>query len=117
VALVDPMRVRLALSNLVENAIIFSEPGGKVLVTGKSMNGQIIINVVDEGCGISLDECSRIFDKYYQVSHTPKKNTYGLGLGLYITRRLIEAHGGHVAVDSQLGSGSTFSMIIPVGKL
>jgi PAS domain S-box-containing protein len=114
VAEVDPMRMRLVLSNLVENAIIFSDVGGKILITGKSMNGKIIINVVDEGCGISLEDCSRIFDKYYQVSHTPKKNTYGLGLGLYIARQIVEAHGGSIVVDSQIGTGSTFTLIIPL---
>jgi PAS domain S-box-containing protein len=113
IAEVDPMRMRIVLGNLVENAITYSEPGGKVLVTGKKMNGKIIINVVDEGCGISMPDCSRIFEKYYQVSHNPRQSISGMGLGLYITRRIVEAHGGSIGVDSQLGAGSTFSIILP----
>jgi signal transduction histidine kinase len=116
VASVDPVRMRLVLCNLVENAITFSEPGGKVLITGKAMNEKLIINVIDEGCGISLSDCSRIFEKYFQVSHVPKKSTSGLGLGLYVARLIIEAHGGTISVDSQLGTGSTFTLIIPVMK-
>ncbi len=116
IAQVDPARMRLVLVNLVENAIKFSEVGGKVLVTGKTMNDMIFINVIDEGIGISSGDCIRIFDKYYQVDQKHKKHPDGIGLGLYIAKQIIEAHGGSITVDSQPGAGSTFSIIIPMVK-
>jgi len=116
VADVDPSRMRRVLIKLVDNAIKFSEKDDKVLVTGKSMSGEIIINVIDEGCGISLEDSSRIFEKYSQFNHTLDKDTHGTGLGLYISRQIVEAHGGTLAVSSQLGAGSTFTVTIPVKK-
>jgi PAS domain S-box-containing protein len=116
IADVDPSRIRRVLVNLVENAIKFSVVGGEVLVTGKSMNGNVIIDVIDQGCGIPADECSRVFEKYYQVSHPLKKNTSGIGLGLYISKQIVEAHGGSIGVKSKLGAGSIFTITIPVKK-
>jgi len=116
VAHVDPTRMRRVLIKLVENAMNFSEKDGTVLVTGKSMNGKIIINVIDEGIGIALEDCSRIFDKYCQVDNPQNKNTYGTGVGLYIAKQIVEAHGGTLSISSQLGAGSTFTLTIPVEK-
>jgi signal transduction histidine kinase len=99
----------------VENAINFSDVDGKVFVTGKSMNDEIIINVIDEGCGISLEDCSKIFDKYYQ-SNSLNKNVYGMGVGLNIAKQIVEAHGGTLTVSSQLGAGTTFTITIPMMK-
>lgn len=113
---VDPSRMRRVLGKLVENAIKFSEKDNKVLVTAKVMNGEIIINVIDEGCGISLEDSSRIFEKYSQFSQPLDKDTHGMGLGLYISRQIVEAHGGTLVVSSQLGAGSTFTITIPVEK-
>jgi PAS domain S-box-containing protein len=116
VAEVDPSRMRRVLENVVENAFKFSEVGGTVLVTGESADDNIIINVFDQGCGIPEEEISRIFEKYYQVGHTNTENVYGLGLGLYIAKQIIEAHRGTISVKSQLGAGSTFTIIIPTKK-
>jgi PAS domain S-box-containing protein len=116
IAEVDLSQMRRVLVNLVENAIKFSEAGGEVLVTGESMNGNITINIIDQGCGIPTEDCSRIFEKYYQVSQTLNKNTSGIGLGLYISKQILEAHGGFISVKSQLGAGSTFTLTIPVMK-
>jgi signal transduction histidine kinase len=116
VADVDPARMQRVLSKLVDNAIKFSEKDDKVLVTGKSMNDKIIINVIDEGCGISLEDSNRIFEKYAQFSHTLDINIQGMGLGLYTSRQILEAHGGTLTVSSQLGAGSTFTISIPVMK-
>jgi PAS domain S-box-containing protein len=116
IAEVDLSRMRRVLVNLVENAIKFSEAGGEVLVTGESMNGNITINIIDQGCGIPAEDCPRVFEKYYQASQTLNKNTSGIGLGLYISKQILEAHGGSIAVKSQLGVGSTFTLTIPVKK-
>ena len=112
---VDLSRMRRVLIKLVENAINFSDVDGKVFVTGKSMNDEIIINVIDEGCGISLEDCSKIFDKYYQ-SNSLNKDVYGMGVGLNIAKQIVEAHGGTLTVSSQLGAGTTFTITIPMMK-
>ncbi|OGN98315.1 MAG: hypothetical protein A2Z71_03080 [Chloroflexi bacterium RBG_13_50_21] len=116
IAEVDPSRMRRVLANLVENAIKFSDVDGGILVKGESGNGNITIDVIDQGCGIPAEDCSKVFDKFYQVGHTLKKNRFGTGLGLYISKQIVEAHGGSIAVKSQLGIGSTFTITIPVKK-
>jgi PAS domain S-box-containing protein len=116
VAEVDLARMRRVLVKLVDNAIKSSEKDEKVLVTGKSINDKIVINVIDEGHGIPLEDSSRIFEKYFQVNHTPDNISDGMGLGLYITMQIVEAHGGTLAVSSQLGAGSTFTITLPTKK-
>jgi PAS domain S-box-containing protein len=116
IAELDPLRMRRVLADLVENAIKFSNVGGDILVSGEARNGSITIQVIDQGCGIPGEDCSRVFEKFYQVSHTLTKNRYGTGLGLYISKQIVEAHGGSIAVESQVGSGSTFTITIPVKK-
>jgi PAS domain S-box-containing protein len=116
VAEVDPARIHRVLEHVIENACKFSEVGGDVLVTAGLNDDNISINVIDHGVGISEEEVSRIFEKYYQVSNPHTENVYGLGLGLYVAKQIVEAHGGSIAVKSQLGSGSTFTITIPVKK-
>lgn len=116
IADMDPSRMRRVLINLVSNAIKSSEPDGKVLVTGKLMNNAISINVIDEGLGISSEDTSRIFDKYYQLSQTLDKDISGMGLGLYTSQQIVQAHGGKLSVSSQLGAGSTYTLTIPVNR-
>lgn len=116
VADMDPTRMRRVLVNLVNNAIKSSVTGGKVLVTGKLMNGVIVINVIDEGIGISSEDSSRIFEKYFQVSHTLDQDTSGMGLGLYTSKQIVEAHDGTLSVSSQEGAGSTYTLTFPITK-
>jgi signal transduction histidine kinase len=110
----DAARMRRVLERLVQNAINFSDKDGTVLVTGKAMNGKILINVIDEGSGITLEDSERIFEKYYQVDHPLNQNSFGMGLGLYTTKQIVEAHGGTLTMSSQLRAGSTISITIPV---
>ncbi len=121
----DARRIRRVVNKLVENAIRASDKGGKVLVTCKPMNNNLALNVVDEGPGMSLEDCERIFDKYFQVSQAEQQDTnkeknqaneQGIGLGLYVSRQVVEAHGGKLMVSSQLGAGSTFTVILPMHK-
>jgi PAS domain S-box-containing protein len=114
IASADAARMRRVLVKLVQNAINFSDKDGTVLVTGKAMNGKILINVIDEGSGITLEDSERIFEKYYQVEHPLNQNTFGMGLGLYTAKQIVEAHGGTLSVSSQLRAGSTISITIPV---
>lgn len=116
IADVDLSRMRRVLINLVENALKFSEMDDKILVKVESLNGNAIIDVIDQGCGIPKEDCSRIFEKYYQVSHLSKKNTFGMGLGLYIAKQIVDAHGGTLTVESKLNAGSKFTITIPINK-
>jgi PAS domain S-box-containing protein len=116
IADVDLSRMRRVLINLVENAIKFSEMDDKVLVKVESSNSSAVISVIDQGCGIPKGDYSKIFEKYYQVNHSPNKTTFGMGLGLYIAKEIIEAHGGSITVESKLNAGSKFTITIPVNK-
>jgi PAS domain S-box-containing protein len=113
---VDPERMRRVLANLVENAIKFSPEGGEIQVKGALDKENVTIQVSDKGCGISPEDCSKIFDKFYQANSTRSSNRSGTGLGLFIAKQIVEAHGGAIAVSSKIGVGSTFTMTIPVKK-
>ena len=102
----DPERLGHALSNLVENAIKFSDEGPIVVA---SEDGRIV--VTDEGVGIPEEQIAGVFSG--PAPHAQKSGPSGTGLGLYLTRRLIEAHGGSISVESRVGKGSTFTIELP----
>lgn len=116
IADIDLSRMRRVLINLVENAIKFSEMDDKILVKVESGNGNALISVIDQGCGIPKEDYTRIFEKYYQVNHSPHKNTFGMGLGLYISKQIVEAHGGSITIESKLNAGSKFTSTIPINR-
>ena len=108
-ALVDPDKLLLVLENLVGNALKFTESGGKVSMSVKSVEKTVEISVADTGIGLSPDEVDHVFDRYYRSSH-PRG---GSGLGLSISRELVRLHGGDVSVTSEKGKGSTFVVTLP----
>jgi PAS domain S-box-containing protein len=116
IADVDLSRIRRVFINLVENALKFSEMDDKVLIKLESSNGDALFSVIDQGRGIPREDYSKIFEKYYQVNHNSNKNTFGMGLGLYLAKQIVEAHGGTIAVESKLNAGSKFTVTIPVSK-
>jgi PAS domain S-box-containing protein len=108
----DYERLVQVFSNLLSNAIKYSPAGGEIVVTIEQTGGEATVSVRDEGLGIPADAIPRMFERFYRVEgsgHSIK----GLGLGLYITRSLIEAHGGRIAVTSEVGHGSTFTFTLP----
>jgi len=109
---VDPQRLIQVLDNLISNAIKFSEPGGKVQVSLVGHEDSFEIVVADEGVGIAPEEQERIFERFYRAHATAEKAT-GSGLGLVIAKEIVEAHDGRIWVESALGKGSTFHVIIP----
>jgi PAS domain S-box-containing protein len=113
---IDSSRIRRVLANLVENAIKFSEINDRIMVTVEPSDNSIAINVMDQGCGIPKEDRLKIFEKYYQVSHASKKNTAGTGLGLYIAKQIVDAHGGDISVESRLNAGSKFTVTLPLNK-
>lgn len=112
---VDPPRLRMVLMNLLDNAIRYNVQGGQVVVSvRKSETGPFVeVSVKDTGIGIPADEIGRIFTKFYRSSNALKFQTEGSGLGLYIARNIIHAHGGQLRGESELNRGSTFTFTLP----
>jgi signal transduction histidine kinase len=109
----DPQRLEQVMDNLVSNAIKYSPHGGVIDIRGKSNAAEVVITVSDEGVGIPLDEQERIFDRFYRVESPETRAVSGTGLGLYITRAIVEAHGGRCWVSSIPGRGATFFVALP----
>jgi signal transduction histidine kinase len=109
----DPMKLKMVLKNLVGNAIKFTERGS-VTVAARSSNGRVDICVTDTGIGIARDAIPIIFDAFRQVDSSSAQRQGGAGLGLYITRRLLDLLGGTITVDSEVGRGSTFRVSLPL---
>ncbi|MHB1134540.1 MAG: ATP-binding protein [Chloroflexota bacterium] len=110
--LADSARLERALLNLLSNALKYSPSGCPVVVTAAEREEELHIAVRDEGVGIPRAEQSRIFERFYRASTGQRYE--GLGLGLYITRLIVEAHGGRIWVESQEGEGSTFHVALPL---
>jgi signal transduction histidine kinase len=102
------------LINLLENAIKFSRSGQPIEVSWNADNGDVEINVIDQGPGIPRKDQLRIFEKFYQVEMPGNPSSTGSGLGLYISNNFVEVHGGTLSVKSKLGKGSTFTIQLPI---
>ncbi len=114
--LVDADRFIQILTNLLSNAIRFSEPGGTVRLTATEQNSEILITVQDSGRGIPEDKLEIIFERFQQVDSSDSRNHEGTGLGLAICRSIVEMHGGKIWTDSTVGVGSTFYFTLPVNS-
>jgi signal transduction histidine kinase len=114
----DERRLRQVLLNLVTNAIKFTPACGHVAVEANlGATGELIIAVTDTGSGIALADQARIFEPFAQVKAAQRKSREGTGLGLPLTKRLVELHGGAVDVDSTLGVGTTISVRLPASRV
>jgi signal transduction histidine kinase len=109
----DPQRLNQALTNFIENAIKFTQPGGEVSVTAWRRNGETGVTVTDNGPGIPPEARAHIFDRFYRADPARRRTGSGSGLGLAICREIAEAHGGRVWVESEEGAGSSFSLALP----
>lgn len=109
---VDPRRFEQIMENLLENAAKYSEPEAPIDVEVRPQGRGTLITVRDRGVGIAPSEIPRLFDRFYQAARARREKT-GLGLGLYITRGLVEAHGGKLRVESKPGEGSAFHVWLP----
>ncbi len=113
----DPMRLRQILYNLLSNGAKFTQPGGEVHVDAKVEENIVRITVTDTGLGIAPEECTRIFEKFYQVGFTPVGVREGTGLGLAICKQLVEMQKGTIWVESELGKGSQFHFTLPHNEM
>lgn len=109
----DPQRLEQVLDNYVSNAVKYSPHGGDVVIHGEASPAEVLLSVTDQGIGIPVDEQEKIFDRFYRVENPETRAVSGTGLGLYLTRAIIRAHGGRCWVDSRPGYGSTFYVGLP----
>ena len=109
----DPTRIEQVLTNLVSNAIKYSPGGGRVVISAGYEDAEAVVSVTDQGLGISPEDRERIFEPF-QRARGASAALPGIGLGLSVARKLVEAHGGRLEVESRMGEGSTFLMRLPV---
>ena len=109
-------KIQEVLVNLIENAIKYTPPEGRVLIAAKPQDadGYLRISITDNGPGIPEEHVTRIFERFYRVDKDRSREVGGTGLGLAIVKHIVEAHGGHVGVESLLGRGSTFWFTLPI---
>ncbi len=111
---VDPDKIRVVFQNLIENAIKYSNKGGRVFVNISEKDPMIEISVRDTGIGITPEDQAGIFGKFFRAPNAKAQDTVGSGLGLYTTKRIVEKHGGKIWFESSLGNGTTFIVQLPI---
>jgi two-component system OmpR family sensor kinase/two-component system sensor histidine kinase BaeS len=109
----DPQRLGQVLTNLISNAIKFTPPGGQIQVAARQERDHVLCEVVDTGDGIRPDDLPRLFQRFTQLDMSTTRQKGGTGLGLSICKAIVEAHGGHIGVRSELGKGSSFWFTLP----
>lgn len=113
-AFADRLRLERILQNLLSNAIKYSPQGGDISVVVRQDGNQLLVAVADQGIGISSEDQKKLFEPFQRSHESLRRGVGGLGLGLLVCRRLVEAHGGRIWVESELGKGSTFFFTVPV---
>ena len=110
----DARRLQEVLQNLLDNAIQYTLPNGKIVLSAETKNDEVILTVADTGIGIPQSDQPRIFERFYRVDAARSREAGGTGLGLAIAKHLIEAHGGRLWVESEIGVGSKFHFSVPI---
>jgi signal transduction histidine kinase len=109
----DEARIRQVLDNLVSNAIKYSPDGGTIRIGAWHDAQGVTVYIADQGIGIPLDDQGRLFESFYRVDSGLRRRTKGTGLGLYLSRTIVDAHVGSIWVRSEPGKGSTFFFTLP----
>lgn len=112
--MVDFDKIRMAIENLVDNAVRYSKPNSKIVISLKHIEKRVEFSIKDEGIGIPKKQHSRIFSKFFRGSNVMEMDTEGNGLGLYIAKNIIEAHKGKIWFESELDKGTTFYFSLPI---
>jgi signal transduction histidine kinase len=110
----DIERLRQVIRNLFHNAIKFTPPNGHVTTSASIISDWLVVSVRDDGIGIPSAAIPHLFERFYQVDGSSTRRVGGTGLGLYICKQIIAAHGGDIWAESELGKGSTFSFRLPL---
>jgi signal transduction histidine kinase len=110
----DQARITQVLSNLMNNAILYAPPGGRIEMGAAGQGDEVVISVSDSGPGIAKEELGYIFERFYRTDKSRARDSGGTGLGLSIAKALVEAHKGRIWVESEAGSGTTISFTLPV---
>jgi signal transduction histidine kinase len=109
----DQERIAQLLLNLLENAAKYSPEGAPIVIEGRVEPGMVVVRVIDQGPGLTPEQASRVFDKFYRAESGLTRSTDGTGLGLALCRGVVEAHGGEISVSSYPGKGCTFTVRLP----
>jgi signal transduction histidine kinase len=109
----DERKVKQVIYNLLSNAVKFTPDGGRVDVSAAREDGHVRVIVRDTGIGIAPDDQERIFEEFSQVGRDPERSREGTGLGLTLSKRFVELHGGRITVESTPGKGSAFTFTLP----
>ena len=106
----DPLLLQLMISNVIENAIKYSPKEKPITCRLKKVNGKVVLNVIDEGTGISDEEKPKIFEKFYRTGDESTRKTQGTGLGLYLCRKIAADHNADISVTNNVPAGSNFAI-------
>jgi len=109
----DETRVQEVLYNLLENAVKYSREGGEIRLQAARRGSEIVLNVSDDGIGISRDQLPRIFERFYRADKARSREHGGTGLGLAIAKHIAQLHGGRIEAESELGRGTTIRVFLP----
>jgi signal transduction histidine kinase len=110
---IDSHRIGQVLRNLLDNAVAHTPEGGAITIAAVEQGDWVEVSVADTGEGIPSADLPNVFERFYRVDKSRARATGGSGLGLTIAKRLVEAHGGRISVESELGKGSRFAFVIP----
>jgi PAS domain S-box-containing protein len=113
---IDAKRIRQVLDNLLDNAFKYTPKETAIIISVQKGESEVVVSVIDHGPGIPFRELTRIFDRMYRIEERLTASVDGIGLGLSICRRLVEAHGGRIWAESEVGKGSTFSFTLPLTR-
>ena len=113
---IDGGKIAIALSNLLKNALTFTNEGGQVFIRGEQQPEYVTVTVKDNGLGIPAKDLPHIFDRFYQVESHLTRRHGGMGLGLSVAKVMIEMHGGRIWAESKEGEGSAFTFLLPANK-
>jgi two-component system phosphate regulon sensor histidine kinase PhoR len=112
--LMDQEKIKLVIENFIDNAIKYTFPGGKVTVSIIRGTNEVEVRVKDTGVGIPKEQQMRVFTRFFRGSNVVRLDTEGSGLGLFLAKNIVEAHGGRIGFESESGKGSTFFFTIPM---
>lgn len=112
----DLLKVKSILLNLVSNAIKFTPIGGRVAIATRRVDGFVELSISDTGVGISAEDREHLFEEFRQFDSAVSRQNHGTGLGLALTKRYVELHGGKIRLESEVGKGSTFSLTLPLAQ-